>query len=82
MTTVTRKTKAWQFPVNWVIVFFGNLAGMLCYVAFLAHYSDLYAPEAMQVYSRSVSVSKTSQDWGACLLRGIGCNFLGEAASL
>jgi hypothetical protein len=80
MTTLNRRTKVWQFPVNWIIVFFGNLAGMLCYVAFLAHYSDLYNTEAMQVYSRSVSVNKTSPDWGACLLRGIGCNFLGEVA--
>jgi formate/nitrite transporter FocA (FNT family) len=27
-------------------------------------------------YSKTVAVSKTSQDWGACVLRGIGCNFL------
>jgi formate/nitrite transporter FocA (FNT family) len=42
-----------------------------------AHYSDLYAPAYMVTLSKSVAVAKTSQDWGACLLRGIGCNFLG-----
>ena len=45
----------------------------------IAHYSDLYAPAYMVTLSRSVSVAKTSQDWGACLLRGIGCNFLGRS---
>ena len=45
----------------------------------VAHYSDLYTPAYMVTLSRSVSVAKTSQDWGACLLRGIGCNFLGRS---
>jgi formate/nitrite transporter FocA (FNT family) len=51
---------------------------MLCYVAFLAHYSELYSSEAMRSYAKGVAVTKTSEAWGACLLRGIGCNFLGE----
>jgi formate/nitrite transporter FocA (FNT family) len=46
-----------------------------------AHYSDLYAPAYMVTLSKSVAVAKTSQDWGACLLRGIGCNFLGKSLS-
>lgn len=33
----------------------------------------------MITFSQSVSVAKTTQDWGACVLRGIGCNFLGES---
>jgi len=76
MTCLKKKTKLWELPLNWFIVFFGNLAGALSFVAFMAHYSDLYAPAYMVTLSRSVSVAKTSQDWGACLLRGIGCNFL------
>jgi len=98
MTCLKKKTKLWELPVNWIIVFFGNLAGALSFVAFLgksmtpgsdaiisadylAHYSDLYAPAYMVTLSKSVAVAKTSQDWGACLLRGIGCNFLGEPLS-
>lgn len=95
MTCLKGKTKLWELPVNWTIVFFGNLAGALSFVAFMgafiptnirvigltvaAHYSDLYVPAYMVTLSQSVAVAKTSQDWGACVLRGIGCNFLGES---
>lgn len=27
-------------------------------------------------YSQTVSISKTGEGWGPCVLRGIGCNFL------
>jgi formate/nitrite transporter FocA (FNT family) len=35
MTCLKKKTKLWELPVNWIIVFFGNLAGALSFVAFL-----------------------------------------------
>lgn len=35
MSLMRGKIKTWQLPVNWLIVFFGNLAGALCYVAFM-----------------------------------------------
>lgn len=35
MTCLKKKTKLWELPVNWIIVFFGNLAGVLCYLAFI-----------------------------------------------
>ena len=35
MCCLKRKTKLWELPVNWIIVFFGNLAGALSFVAFL-----------------------------------------------
>ncbi|OCF30508.1 hypothetical protein I316_07836 [Kwoniella heveanensis BCC8398] len=76
MTTLKRRTKLWELPVNWIIVFFGNMAGGLSYVAFLAHYSKLYNTDALIKYSVSVAVTKTHEGWGPCLLRGIGCNFL------
>ena len=76
MALVRRRIKVWELPLNWLIVFFGNLAGVLCYVAFMAHFSDLYAAEPLIKYSQGVSVSKTTETWGACVLRGIGCNFL------
>ncbi|WWC68371.1 uncharacterized protein I206_102296 [Kwoniella pini CBS 10737] len=76
MTSIKKRTKLWELPVNWLIVFFGNMAGALTYVAFLAHYSKLYSTDALVTYSAGVAVTKTSEQWGACLLRGIGCNFL------
>jgi len=76
MTTIKGRTKLWQLPVNWIIVFFGNLAGALCFVAFMAHYTNLYNTTAMITYSQTVAVTKTSLGWGPAVLRGIGCNFL------
>jgi formate/nitrite transporter FocA (FNT family) len=35
MSTLKGRTKLWELPVNWIIVFFGNLAGALCFVAFM-----------------------------------------------
>lgn len=79
MALMRGKVKAWQVSLNWLIVLFGNLAGALCCVAFMGHYSGLYTP-ALVTYSQTVAVAKTSQKWGQCVLRGIGCNFLVCAA--
>ncbi|KAK6907629.1 hypothetical protein L486_05548 [Kwoniella mangroviensis CBS 10435] len=76
MTSIKKRTKLWELPVNWLIVFFGNMAGALTYVAFLAHYSKLYSTDALVKYSAGVAVTKTAEGWGPCVLRGIGCNFL------
>ncbi|GMK57966.1 hypothetical protein CspeluHIS016_0408000 [Cutaneotrichosporon spelunceum] len=76
MALIRRRIKFWELPFNWLIVFFGNLAGVLCYIAFMAHFSELYTAEPLIKYSRAVSVSKTGEGWGPCVLRGIGCNFL------
>lgn len=35
MALLKRRIKAWQLPLNWLIVFCGNLAGSLCCVAFM-----------------------------------------------
>ncbi|RSH84226.1 uncharacterized protein EHS24_005735 [Apiotrichum porosum] len=75
MAALRGKIKVWAVLVNWLIVLFGNLAGALCYVAFMAHYSGLYTP-ALQTFSQTVAVAKTSEGWAACVLRSIGCNFL------
>lgn len=97
MALLKRRIRVWELPVNWLIVFFGNLAGALTFVAFLgesyclrchssrirladsqAHWSGLYNTPALISFSQTTSVSKTSQNWGQCLLRGVGCNFLGK----
>jgi formate/nitrite transporter FocA (FNT family) len=78
MAWMKGRVRFWEIWVNWLIVFFGNLAGALTFVAFLAHWSGLYTP-GMITFSIAVANNKTSQGWGECLLRGIGCNFLGES---
>ena len=40
------------------------------------HWSGLYNTPALVTFAQGVAVAKTSQGWGQCLLRGIGCNFL------
>lgn len=35
MALLKRRIKAWELLINWIVVFFGNLAGALCYVAFM-----------------------------------------------
>jgi formate/nitrite transporter FocA (FNT family) len=48
MALIKRRIKVWELPLNWLIVFCGNLAGALCYVAFMgmlaltrvAHFRD------------------------------------------
>jgi formate/nitrite transporter FocA (FNT family) len=77
MAWMKGRVRLWEIPVNWIFVFFGNLAGALTFVAFLAHWSGLYT-SGMITYSIAVAVNKSNQGWGECFLRGIGCNFLGE----
>jgi hypothetical protein len=35
MALLKGRISAWELPVNWLLVLFGNLAGALTYVAFL-----------------------------------------------
>lgn len=78
MAWMKGRVSFWEIPVNWIFVFFGNLAGALTFVAFLAHWSGLYTG-GMITYSIAVATAKSNQGWGECLLRGIGCNFLGRS---
>jgi formate/nitrite transporter FocA (FNT family) len=47
-------------------------------VVLAGHYSGLYNTDALITYSKAVAVTKTSEGFGRCLLRGVGCNFLGQ----
>lgn len=35
MAVANRRVKLWELPVNWILVFFGNLAGVLVYAMLL-----------------------------------------------
>jgi formate/nitrite transporter len=76
MAVANRRVKLWELPVNWILVFFGNLAGVLVYCMLLAQCSELYTSEPLVEYTVSVAMKKTHLGWGVCVLRGIGCNFL------
>lgn len=39
MALIRRRVRYWEVPLNWIIVFFGNLAGALCYVAFMGTFT-------------------------------------------
>lgn len=51
MALMKGRIKMWELPVNWLIVFFGNLAGALTYVAFLGM-SHLSTPNHLWPYLR------------------------------
>ncbi|BEJ10580.1 hypothetical protein CspHIS471_0100020 [Cutaneotrichosporon sp. HIS471] len=76
MAVANRRVKLWELPVNVIVVFFGNLAGVLVYAMLLAQCSELYTSQPLIEFTVSLAVKKTSLGWGVCVLRGIGCNFL------
>lgn len=39
MALMKGRIKVWELPLNWIIVFFGNLAGALCFTAFMGQHS-------------------------------------------
>ena len=62
---------------NWVIVWFGNLAGALVAVA-LIYFAQVYAMNGGAVGQAMVSVAagKVSPDWFTLFAKGIMCNIL------
>ncbi|KAJ3516431.1 hypothetical protein NLJ89_g1132 [Agrocybe chaxingu] len=67
----------WSLPVNWIIVFFGNLTGSLFFAAVLVHYTGIISTEPYESYIKSFAVHKAGDpQWHQIFLRGIGCNWL------
>ncbi|KAH7888562.1 putative formate/nitrite transporter [Phlebopus sp. FC_14] len=67
----------WSIPVNWTIVFFGNLVGSLFFAAILAKYDGLVVADPYATYIKSAAITKAvSPAWYQIFLRGIGCNWL------
>ncbi|OAX43181.1 putative formate/nitrite transporter [Rhizopogon vinicolor AM-OR11-026] len=67
----------WSIPVNWIIVFFGNLAGSLFFVAVLAKSDGLVTSDPYASYIRTFVVTKAiTPGWYQIFIRGIGCNWL------
>jgi len=67
----------WSLPLNWTIVFFGNLVGSLFFAAILVKYSGILSAAPFPDYVTSFAVKKAvDPEWHQIFLRGIGCNWL------
>lgn len=79
---MANKTTWKNLSINWVLCYFGNLAGSLAVAYFLFHKSEIFQsddvfPTPAQEYIFKVAHAKTSLEmWWPYFLRGIGCNFL------
>jgi len=71
----------WGLPLNWIIVFFGNLVGSLFFGAVLVHYSGIISVEPYATYVQTFAIHKAADPhWHQIFLRGIGCNWLVSVA--
>lgn len=75
MSPIKGRVRLWQVVLNWLVIFFANLTGVLCFVG-LVKFSGLYDSDATVQFARQVAATKTGEGSGPCVLRGIGCNFL------
>lgn len=67
----------WSLPYNWLIVFFGNLAGSLFFAALLTKFSGVVSVDPYLSYIKAAAVKKAvDPTWAQIYLRGIGCNWL------
>jgi len=62
---------------NWVVSFFGNLAGMLFFMAIITGYGGVFAMEPYKTQTINFANMKAVDPaWHQILLRGIGANWL------
>ncbi|KAG8751748.1 hypothetical protein FRC12_012276 [Ceratobasidium sp. 428] len=77
MLMVKRAAPWYSLPLNWTIVFFGNLTGSLFFAGVLTKASGILAAEPYPTYVRSFVIHKAMDPhWHQVFLRGIGCNWL------
>ncbi|KAF9451939.1 putative formate/nitrite transporter [Macrolepiota fuliginosa MF-IS2] len=81
MALCKRAVPVWSLCVNWLIVFFGNLAGSLFFAAILVHYTGIVSVEPYSDFIRSFAIHKAKDPhWHQIFLRGIACNWLVSVA--
>jgi len=81
MAVATRSIPWWSLPLNWLIVFFGNLAGSLFFAAILTHYSGIVSVDPYASFIKTFAIHKAGEpEWHQIFLRGIGCNWLVSVA--
>ncbi|KAF8574117.1 putative formate/nitrite transporter [Ramaria rubella] len=77
MAAFKRAIPWWSIPLNWFIVFFGNLVGSLFFGAILVKYSGIVSEAPYITYIRAAALTKAADpQWHQIFLRGIGCNWL------
>ncbi|KAG1802746.1 putative formate/nitrite transporter [Suillus plorans] len=77
MAALKRAIPWWGVPLNWIVVFFGNLVGSLFFAAILSKYDGLMVNDPYASYVKSFAITKAiTPAWYQILLRGIGCNWL------
>jgi formate/nitrite transporter len=81
MAVVKKQIPWWSLPVNWIIVFFGNLVGSLFFAAILVHWSGIVSDEPYAAFIQAFALKKAQEpQWHQIFLRGIGCNWLVSVA--
>lgn len=72
----TRQTHWSKVLSNWLLVFFGNLAGSLLFAYFLAFLTEILAADPLLTFTKTGAEKKVQLGWGVSLLRGIGGNWM------
>jgi formate/nitrite transporter len=81
MAVAKRVIPWWSLPLNWLIVFFGNLAGSVFFAAILVKYSGIVSAEPYATFIKTFAIHKAHDpQWHQIFLRGIGCNWLVSVA--
>jgi len=81
MAVLKRVVPFWSLCVNWLIVFFGNLAGSLFFAAILTRYTGIVSGPPYHDFIRTFAIHKAKDpQWHQIFLRGIGCNWLVSVA--
>lgn len=73
---IERRITFLHLLINWVGSLFGNWVGALFAAYFLSYLPGGYDQEPYFSYMCYTQHIKVSYGWGACFLRGIGCNVL------
>jgi len=77
MAVLKRRIPWWSLPLNWFIVFWGNMAGSLFFAAVLTKYSAVVSISPYKEAIQEAAIKKAlTPNWLEIFLRGIGCNYL------
>jgi len=77
MAVLKRRIPWWSLPLNWFIVFWGNMVGSLFFAAILTKFTDVVGTEPYKSGIQAAAIKKAlDPNWLQIFLRGIGCNYL------
>ncbi|KAF2852487.1 Formate/nitrite transporter [Plenodomus tracheiphilus IPT5] len=71
-----RRITIWDLTKNWVVSYFGNIAGCLFYAGILCYWCDTLSTPAQQSYAATQADGRVNVNWGYSVSRGIMCNWL------